>query len=142
MPAVALTEEITEAFASALTGGSPVSVATASRTGQPDIAFKGSAMVWDADHMAFWERAHGTTLANMQGNPAVCLLYANFKERKFWKFFGVAELHEAGPVRDAVMAKTIELELNRDPERKGIAVVIRIDKVIQMGQVTMEREGV
>ncbi len=139
---IALTPEMTESFANAMTSGNFVLVATASRAGHPDIAFKGSTMVWDADNIAFWERARGTTLSNLQENPNVCLLYRNPQARIIWKFFGVAELHESGQLREAVMARTIQLELDRDPERKGVAVVIRIDKVIQMGQVLMEREGV
>ena len=29
-------------------------IATASKDGTPDISFKGSFMVWDKDHLAFW----------------------------------------------------------------------------------------
>jgi hypothetical protein len=31
------------------------------------------------------------------------------------------------------MARTVPAELEKDPERKGLAVVIRIDKVTNMG---------
>ena len=56
-------------------------VATASKAGAPDLAFKGSVMVWDKDHLAFWERAHGTTLANLVENPQVALVYRNRDRR-------------------------------------------------------------
>jgi hypothetical protein len=59
--------------------------------------------------------------------------------RKIWKMFGQAEVITEGPLRQQVMDRTIQLELDRDPERKGAAVMIRIDKVIQLGQVIMER---
>src|SRR5688572_21761370 len=110
-----------EAFANALTDRAPVTVATSSAAGMPDIAFKGSAMVWDDDHMAFWERSLGTTLKNMQENPQVCLLYRNAEKRQVWKFFGVCELHPEGDLRQQVMDRTIQLELDRDPDRKGVA---------------------
>jgi hypothetical protein len=139
MADVKLTEEMRTAFASSLADRAPVMVATSGGSGMPDIAFKGSAMVWDDDHLAFWERAHGTTLRNMQENPQVCLMYRNAETRTAWKFFGAAHLHPEGELRQEVMDRTIPIELDRDPDRKGVAVVIRVDKVIQLGQVIMER---
>mgnify|MGYP000909816669 CR=1 FL=1 len=120
-----------------------VLVATSSKAGVPDIAYKGSAMVFDSEHMAWWERAHGQTLRNVEENPNVCLLYRNPnpENRKMLKIFGVVELHRDGPVRQQIMDKTVEAELNRDPERKGVAVCIRVDKVISLGQVIMERDA-
>jgi hypothetical protein len=128
-----------EVLDGALMAGNPVLVATASRAGMPDLAFKGSVMVWDEDHLAFWERAHGTTLQNMRENPQASLLYRNAQSRQAWKFFGTLELHDQGESRDAVMARTIPIELERDPERKGVAVIMRVDRVVQLGKVIMER---
>jgi hypothetical protein len=49
-------------------------------------------------------------------------------------------VHENGPVRDAVMARTVKDELDKDPERKGAAVVIRVDKVSNLaGQILQSR---
>ena len=134
-----LTDEMREAFANAITDRAPVMVATSGASGMPDLAFKGSAMVWNDDHVAFWERALGTTLQNMRENPQICLMYRNAEKRQVWKMFGVCELHDSGELRQQVMDRTIQLELDRDPDRKGVAVIIRIDKVIQLGQVIMER---
>ncbi|MBK6662126.1 MAG: pyridoxamine 5'-phosphate oxidase family protein [Thermoflexaceae bacterium] len=96
-------------------------------------------MVWDKDHLAWWERAHGTTLRNLQENPQVSLLYRNPAKRQAWKYFGAVELLSDGPVREGIMARTPQVELDRDPERKGIAVLIRVDKVMQAGQLFQER---
>ncbi len=139
MPEVHLTKQMSEAFASAIPDGRPALVATASASGMPDLAYKGSLMVLDDDHLAFWERAHGTTLQNLRQNPQASALYWNPTARISWKFFGVAELLTAGARRMEIMGRTVQIELDRDPERKGVAVVIRIDKVIQLGQVVMER---
>src|SRR5947209_161868 len=104
---IALTDEMREAFASSLADGAPVIVATAAASGEPDIAFKGSAMVWDAEHLAFWERSRGQTLSNLEENPHICLQYRNPARQLAWKFFGVAELHAAGDLRQQVMDRTI-----------------------------------
>ena len=132
---------MSEAFASAIKDGRPAIVATASASGMPDLAYKGSLMVLDDEHLAFWERAHGTTLQNLQQNPQASALYWNPTARISRKFFGVAELLTAGARRMEIMGRTVQLELDRDPERKGVAVVIRVDKVVQLGQVVMERRS-
>lgn len=138
--AVELTQEMREAFENALTDGAPVLVASASAAGMPDIAFKGSAMVWDKDHLAFWERSRGQTMRNLEENGQACLLYRNAQARIGWKFFGQAEVLHDGPLRAEIMARTVQLELDRDPERKGAAVLIRIDRVVQGPTVLMQRD--
>ncbi|MBI2765270.1 MAG: pyridoxamine 5'-phosphate oxidase family protein [Chloroflexi bacterium] len=139
---IELPRDMREAIDNSAVEGAPMLVATAGADGMPDMAFKGSFMAWDGDHLAFWERAHGTTQRNLEENPKVCVLYRNAEKRVLWKFFGVAELHRTGAVRDGVMGRTPSFELDRDPERTGVAVVIRIDKVIHLGKVLMEREAV
>jgi hypothetical protein len=130
-----------QAFANALKDGAPVMIASASAAGMPDLAFKGSAMVWDDEHVAFWERARGQTMRNLEENGQVCVLYRNPATRTAWKFFGVAQVLQDGPLRSEIMGRTVQFELDRDPERKGAAVLIRIDRVIQAGQVVMERQS-
>jgi predicted pyridoxine 5'-phosphate oxidase superfamily flavin-nucleotide-binding protein len=115
-------------------------VATASSDGQPNLAFKGSVMVWDKDHLAFLERAHGETLSQLRENPRIAVVYRNRAAGKAWRFWGVTELHESGELRDKVMARTVQAELDRDPERKGVAVIIRVDRVAGSG-VEQRREG-
>ena len=115
-------------------------VATASIDGRPNLAFKGSVMVWDTDHLAFWERAHGETLTQLRENPRIAAVYRNRAAGKAWRFWGVAELYESGDLRDRIMARTIPAELDRDPDRKGVAVVIRVDRVAGSG-VDQRRAG-
>jgi uncharacterized protein len=115
-------------------------VATASRDGQPNLAFKGSVMVWDRDHLAFWERAHGETLSHLRENPRIAVVYRNKAAGKTWRFYGATELHDDGALREQVMARTVPAELERDPERKGVAVLIRVDRVIGSG-VDQRRSG-
>ncbi|SRR5579885_3486371 len=138
---IELTDEMRELLDSALADRTPVMVATASRAGVPDISFKGSAMVWDAEHLAFWERAHGETERNLAENPHVTLLYRNPEKRIGWKFWGTAELLREGELRGQIMARTNPIELDRDPERTGTAVLIRVDRVTQGANVLMQREG-
>ena len=78
-------------------------------------------------------------LLNLQENAGTCVLYRNAATRVAWKMFGEAQVLTEGPVRQQIMDRTIQFELDRDPERKGAAILIRIDKVLQAGKVVMER---
>jgi predicted pyridoxine 5'-phosphate oxidase superfamily flavin-nucleotide-binding protein len=133
------TEDMTNRLNNSFKDMMIVSIASASKAGMPDIAFKGSAMAWDKEHIAYWERALGTTFRNLQENGQCCLLYRNPAERIAWKFFGVAEVLTEGPVRQQVMDRTVQQELDRDPERKGAAVIVRVDKIVMGPQVLQER---
>jgi hypothetical protein len=108
-------------------------VATAGADGQPNLAFKGSLMVFDRDHLAFWERSHGETLRDLQENPKLAAVYRNRAAGKTWRFYGQAELLPDGAVRERIMSRTIQAELDRDPERKGVAVLIRVDRAVGSG---------
>jgi uncharacterized protein len=132
--------EMAEAVNSALAEGNVCLVSSASRAGMPDIAFKGSVMVFDKDHLAFWERSKGQTLSNLEENPQACVLYRSRERGIAWKFFGAAELHPAGDVREQIMARTVEIELSRDPERTGVAVLIRVDRIVQGRNVLQARD--
>lgn len=137
---IELTEEMKAAISTSFAGGVPLAVATSSGAGMPDIALKGSTLVFDGEHLAFWERSHGQTLRNLEENPQVCLYYRNPQTRLSLKFFGVAQLLRDGETRQQIMDRTVEFELSRDPDRKGVAVLIRIDRILQAGQVVQERE--
>ena len=115
-------------------------VATASSEGEPDLGPKGSMMVFDDQSLAFWERSLRITLKNLEENPRIVVFYRNPQEAINWRFHGVATIYTDDSIRDEVMARTITVELERDPERKGVAVVIRVDKIMNAaGEVLQER---
>lgn len=137
---IKFTPEMTEALNNSFTDRQIVIVASASASGMPDIAYKGSAFAYDSEHIAWWERALGTTFSNLKANGQCCLLYRNTEKRLAWKFFGEATVYTDGPVREEVMERSVAAEVERDPERKGAAVVVRIDRIVQGPQVVQERE--
>lgn len=90
--------------------------------------------------MVFDERTRRVHLKNVQENPKVIVLFRDAKTKASFRFHGVATIHESGPIREQVKARTVPVELEKDPERKGAAVVIRLNKVTNMGgQVLMSR---
>ena len=96
----------------------------------PDLALKGSCMVWDADHLAYWERGGGETLAAIRSNPRVAVLVRP-KGSPPMRFWGNAEVVSEDPQRLAIYDRVIPEEQGRDPERKGVGVLIRVDRVRQ-----------
>jgi len=130
---ISIVDPMKELVDNALANGCPCILATVSAAGEPDIGYKGSMMVFDADSLAYWERTKRVHHKNVKENPKVIVLFRDTKSKAAWRFHGTATLHEDGPVRDQVMARTVKDELDKDPERKGAAVVIRLDKITNMG---------
>ena len=97
-------------------------------------------MVFDGESLAYWERTRRQHMKNVKENPKVVVLFRDAKTKAGWRFHGTATMHEDGPIREQVMARTVKDELDKDPERKGAAVVIRLDKITTMGgQVVQSR---
>jgi general stress protein 26 len=137
---IKLTDEMRNMIDPALANGCPCILATVSADGEPDIGYKGSMMVFDDQSLAYWERTRRQHLKNVKENPKVIVLFRDAKTRVGLRFHGKAEVHEDGALRDQVMGKTVKEELDKDPERKGAAVIIRLDKITNMaGQVLQAR---
>jgi len=130
---ISIIDPMKELVDNALANGCPCILATVSADGEPDIGYKGSMMVFEGDSLAYWERTRRVHLKNVKENPKVIVLFRDTKSKAAWRFHGTATLHEDGPVRDQVMARTVKEELDKDAERKGAAVVIRLDKITNMG---------
>ena len=125
-------------IATAWADGYPCLVATVGPKG-PNISPKGSLVVFDDQHLAYWERSKRTALDNLSHDKRVCVMYANFKAQRdgildsgFLRFFGSVELHEAGPLREAIFAKLLPREQTHAGAEAGIGVLIKIEKAIDV----------
>ncbi|HZH82968.1 MAG TPA: pyridoxamine 5'-phosphate oxidase family protein [Phototrophicaceae bacterium] len=130
---ISISDQVKELIDNALANGSPCILATVSADGEPDVGYKGSMMVFDNESLAYWERTRRVHMKNVKENPRVIVLFRDAKTKAAWRFHGTATVHESGQIRDQVMARTVKDELDKDPERKGAAVVIRLDKITNMG---------
>jgi len=136
---IKLTDQMRSEIDTALEQGCPCVVATVSQEGVPNVGYKGSMMVFDDTSLAYWERTHQGTLANVEANPHVMVLFRNPTTRAAWRFLGTATVHKEGDLREQVMARTVPAELERDPDRKGYAVLIAVDTVLPLsGQTPMQ----
>ena len=48
----------------------------------PNISPKGSMVVFDDEHLAYWERSKKQALENLGHDKRVCVMYANFKAQR------------------------------------------------------------
>jgi hypothetical protein len=129
---IKLTDQMRELIDPALARGCPCLVATVSKDGLPNVGYKGSVMVFDDESLAYWERTLQGTSENVEANPNVMILFRDPATRAAWRFVGQATVHKAGPLWEQVMARTVPAELERDPERKGHAIIVKVDKVLPL----------
>jgi len=101
-----------------------------SNDGQPDLALKGSLMVWDKDHLAWWERSKRETLAALGVNPRVAILVRNpTRDRRALRFYGTARVVDEPELRERVWERVRQIEKDTDKDKQGVAVIVRVDRV-------------
>jgi hypothetical protein len=70
----------------------------------------------------------------MSDGTKVTVFYRNPDLREFLprggiaRFYGTATIHNEGPVREAVWERMIEAERTADPDKKGYAVLIAVER--------------
>ena len=101
----------------------------------PNISPKGSMIVFDDNHLAYWERSKRKALANLQHDPRVVVIYSNMKmlrdgpiKAPALRFYGTAAVHETGPVKDAIFANLLKREQEHDGADKGVGVLITLTR--------------
>jgi general stress protein 26 len=128
-----------QALDSALADKVPCLLGTADKLGQAQISPKGSMMVFDATRLAYWERAGRTAIANIKANPKVVVFYRNPALKLALRFYGTATAIPERALLEAVWSRTIPAEREKDPERKGMAVVIDVNLVNDLSGKVLQR---
>lgn len=111
-------------------------VGTVQPNGWAQISPRGSTMVYDDEHLALWERGKGTTNAQLRDGTKVTVFLRKPALREsgllpkggIARFYGTAAVHKSGPVYDEVWTRLIQPEKERDPQKKGYAVLIKVDR--------------
>ena len=111
-------------------------VGTVLPNGFAQITPRGSTMVFDDEHIALWERGKGSTNAALRDGTKVTVYFRKPQLRAdgllpkggIARFYGTAKVHKSGPVYDEVWQKLVQPEKDRDPDRKGYAVTISVDR--------------
>ena len=119
--------------------GQNTGVVATSNDGQPDVALKGSLMVWDADHLAWWERGRLETEAAVRANPRVSVMVRNLtRDKRTIRFYGEARIVEDAELREQIWERVIQVEKDTDVEKNGVAIIVRVDRV-RAGRLDVQR---
>jgi len=127
--ALALTDEIKALVDHALANGTPLLLVAVSAGGKPVASFRGSVQTYGDDQLGLWARnARGGTLDAIRVNPNVVLVYRS-ATTPVLQFHGRARITTDEGERKRVFESAPEREQAADPERKGSAVIVELDRV-------------
>ena len=125
-----LNDTIKEAVDHALEQGKPIVVAYVDEQGQPRLSFRGSTQVYGKDQLAIWVRnPEGGLQKALAKNPRLTLLYRSPEPRMMFNFLGRGHFDSSEAVRNKVYESSPQSEQNADRDRKGMALVIDVDRV-------------
>mgnify|MGYP001190517556 CR=1 FL=1 len=114
----------------ALANGTPLTLAYVDTDGRPVQSLRGSTHVCSDHQLAIWLRNPESGVAKaVQQNPAVSLLYRDSKTRTTLIFQGRGHVETDPEVRERVFAFSPEVEQNHDPERRGLALIVDIERL-------------
>ena len=111
-------------------------VGSALPDGYAQITPRGSTMVFDDEHLALWERGRGSTSGNLSDGSKLTVYFRKPQLRTdgtlpkggIARFYGTARVVRSGPAYDEVWRKLVQPEKDRDPDKKGFAVLIKIER--------------
>jgi hypothetical protein len=143
---IKLTQQMFELISRAPSDGVHCLVATVADE-WPQIAIKGSLRVLDDQNLCYWERSLRGSFEGLRANPRVAVYYRNaaltdqLPRGAGWRFSGLASVHQSGAERDRILAIMPKNELDKDPDRKGAAILIKVVRVTDIiGNILQEED--
>jgi uncharacterized protein len=111
-------------------------VGTVLPNGFAQVSPRGSTMVFDDDHLALWERGKGSTSENLRDGSKVTVFLRKPPLREagllpkggIARFYGTARIHKSGSAYEEVWRRLVQPEKDRDPEKKGYAVLVQVER--------------
>jgi Pyridoxamine 5'-phosphate oxidase len=129
---IEIDEEIRQAVNGAFESRNPVVLGYVGDDGAPHLSFRGSTQVLGKDQLAVWVRNPDAGLPKaIRNHPRVTLLYRSSEPRRLLTFKGRARIDPSA--NDIVYASSPKGERDRDPEKKGVALIIDLDEVFGFG---------
>jgi Pyridoxamine 5'-phosphate oxidase len=115
-------------------------IGTALPNGFAQVTPRGSTQVFDDGHFSLWERGKGSTTENLADGTKVTIYFRKPQLRAdgilpkggIARFYGTARLFKSGPIYEQVWTRLIQPEKDRDPEKKGFAVLIEVERAEEL----------
>jgi hypothetical protein len=104
--------------------------------GYVHVTPRGSTQVYDDDHFSFWIRGRGTTDQLLTDGAKLSVFFRKLKLRSegvlpiggIARFFGTVAVHKSGSVYDKVWERLIPGEKQWDPDKKGFAALLKVER--------------
>ena len=104
--------------------------------GYAQITPRGSTMVYDEQHLALWERGKGSPNAQLRDGTKVTVFLRKPALREsgllpkggIARFYGTAKVYKSGEAYERVWQKLVQPEKDRDPQKAGYAVLVRVER--------------
>ena len=109
-------------------------IGTVLPSGFAQITPRGSAQVYDGDHISLWERGRGTSTQLLADGGKATVFFFDLGAKDVLpigglvRLYGTATAHKSGPVYDKVWERLIPMEKKWDPDKKGWAVVMKVER--------------
>lgn len=123
-----MADHVRAAIDDALANNTPITLAYIGPDGAPRLSLRGSVQTAGPRELTLWARKQAGFVDAIAVDPRVTVLYRNSPTRTTFTITGRARVVE-GARRDAIYELSPEVEQLHDPERRGIAVVIDVDRV-------------
>jgi len=122
-------------------------IGTVLPNGYAQVTPRGSTMVFDDEHFAIWERGKGTTNQNLTDGTKITVFFRKSELRTtvlpkggIARFYGVATIHKSGPVYEQIWERVIQPEKDRDPQKQGFGVLIKVERAEDLGGVPLPEQ--
>jgi Pyridoxamine 5'-phosphate oxidase len=115
-------------------------IGTVLPNGYAQVTPRGSTLVFDDGHFSLWERGKGSTADNLADGTKVTVYFRKPQLRAdgvlpkggIARFYGTARVYRSGPEYEEVWARLIQPEKDRDPDKKGFAVLIAVERAEEL----------
>lgn len=125
-----LTDEIKDAVNGAFDNQTPMMIAYSDADGEIHLSFRGTIQAYSDDRLAVWAREpEGGLPRHIPARPKVTLFYHDPKTRTTYTFYGRARITEDQDTRAAVFDNSPARERQMDFRRRGVAIIVDLDKV-------------
>jgi hypothetical protein len=128
--ALRLTEQMKSAVDGALDNGTPMLIAYTDESGEIHMSFRGTIQAYADDQLALWARdPEGGLPRHIAARPKVTLFYHDPASRTSYAFYGRARVEAEAVARAAIFENSHPRERQMDFRRRGVAIVVDLDKV-------------
>jgi hypothetical protein len=129
-----LDDELKKTIGGAFAAANWLTLAYNGEDGWPHISYRGSTHVHGPTQIAVWARKRDSGFAKaIARDPHVTFFHVDMSVPQLLTLYGRAEASSDQAVNERVYAESPEGEQQQDPEKKGVAIIIELDRIVAQG---------